>query len=131
MPVPSFVADAPVDVVLPPRYVEYTRADAEGFSSVTNALPSQLHGDGPTVSNAPGVVGKSPLQVNPVMYTLPEEATATLVPPSGPFPPRNVAESSVPAGANRAMKASSWPWTADWNAPAVVGKFGDAVAPTT
>src|SRR5262245_46303127 len=82
-------------------------------------------------SAASAVTGKSPEPVLPVNQALPAASTTTALAPSLPVPPRTVEYTAAePAAFSLATKASLPSGTGS-NAPAVVGKFNDAVPPET
>src|SRR5215813_1443353 len=120
----------PNSTTLPPRYVEYTIAEAVGLIFVTKASKSPLL----VRSNALALVGKSVDPVDPVTYALPAASTVIAMPSSIDVPPRNVEYTRPPVGLSLATKASVASNVLTWrfrpNTPRVIGKFDDVVCPT-
>jgi hypothetical protein len=87
--------------------VEYMRAEPLGFSFVTNVSYCEVLR---VVSNAPGVVGKSPPLVRPVTYALPAASTAIAHAASAEGEPRYV-EYSSPGSITNGRPGSCGPTT--------------------
>src|SRR3954469_7392814 len=103
-------------LALPPRSVEYTRAEPVALTLAAKAsLPS------PVLSNAPADVGKSSDPVPPERYAFPPASTKSPPALSKSWPPRNVEETSPdPAGFSLLRVTSNPPLALASKAPGVV-----------
>jgi hypothetical protein len=86
-PAPSTAIAVPMSSLLPPRYVEYVRAEPAGSKRVTKA---SLVDAAPSVAWNGLTVGKLVEAVVPVTWAAPVPSTATPRAPSAALPPRNV-----------------------------------------
>src|SRR6266508_2693174 len=141
-PEASRAMPCPRSLLLPPRYVDQTRALPDGFSTATNAW---VHVKAPqeppwnVVEKAPDVTGKSDEFVYPTTDAAPEAFTATPRTRSAYVPPRKEAYTRwLPSALSSTRNPCSHRVSPQvvfvnvvWKAPAVTWKLGEFVRPAT